>query len=385
MKHIVCLSTSNWYPFPTRKQNVMKRLSDAEVLYFDPPVSYIAPLKDKNARERLKKHQAPAEKPEENIEVFALPPVLPFFNKYRWINRLNQKKIARFVTKKLRQKGWSDAVLWCYSPTSCDAADHIPHTKLVYDCVDRHSAYPGHIDPAVVDRMEEDLARKADMVFATAEGLRERLAQFNQNVVMIPNGSNHPLFARVQTEHFERPEDMKEIPGTIYGFVGMLQDCICYDWLEALADRDPGNSLVFIGKPLPGVDISGLQSRKNVYFLGLKKQEELPAYMAHFDVCLNPFKENDLSRDVSPLKFYEYLSTGKPVVTAPVPLQVMEFANVVGVAHDREEFVNLCEDFGKEKDPEMERERSHLGAQCSWDARVRKMEEELAARDILPL
>ena len=78
--HIVCLSTTNYHPLPTRKQNVMSRLRNSEILYFDPPVSMIAPLKDKKASAYIEKYKQPGEKVEghENITVYALPPVLPF-------------------------------------------------------------------------------------------------------------------------------------------------------------------------------------------------------------------------------------------------------------------------------------------------------------------
>ena len=159
--HIVCLSTTNYHPLPTRKQNVMSRLRNSEILYFDPPVSMIAPLKDKKASAYIEKYKQPGEKVEghENITVYALPPVLPFFNKFRWINKINQKRQAAFIREKMREHGFGDeTVLWCYSPSSCDIVEHLPHAKLVYDCVDRHSAYKGHINPKVVDKMERDLA-----------------------------------------------------------------------------------------------------------------------------------------------------------------------------------------------------------------------------------
>ena len=70
MRQIVCISTTNYHPIPTRKQNVMNRLSDAEILYIDPPVSWIAPLKDKNARERLFKWKRPGERVKDNITVY---------------------------------------------------------------------------------------------------------------------------------------------------------------------------------------------------------------------------------------------------------------------------------------------------------------------------
>ena len=120
MKQVVCLSTSNFHPFPSRKQNVMTRLRDCRVLYFDPPVTWLAPLKDKNARSRLSDHRKAPEQATESVTVCALPPVLPFFNKCRFINRLNQRRLARFVRRKMKDLGFEQPLLWCYSPTSCD-------------------------------------------------------------------------------------------------------------------------------------------------------------------------------------------------------------------------------------------------------------------------
>ena len=86
MRKIVCLATSPWYPIPTRKQQVMSRIPDAEILYFDPSVTYLAPLKDKAARPGLSNYKKEGVHPQENITVYSLPPVLPFFYKFRWIS-----------------------------------------------------------------------------------------------------------------------------------------------------------------------------------------------------------------------------------------------------------------------------------------------------------
>ena len=206
MKQIVCLSTSPWYPIPTRKQQVMSRIEDAQILYFDPPVSILAPLKDPQARKRIFAYRKPAQTVAPNLQVFALPPVLPFFNRYRILNKLNQRRIARFVRKKMAEQQMLEPVLWTYSPTSCDCVDRIPHKALVYDCVDRHSAYGGLMNPAVVDEMELELAKKADMVFATAQGLQQRLKQVNETASFIPNGANFERFSQA-AEPQKRPED----------------------------------------------------------------------------------------------------------------------------------------------------------------------------------
>ena len=264
--------------------------------------------------------------------------MLPFFNKYRWVNKLNQKRQAAFVRKIMRRHGFGDeTVLWCYSPSSCDIAEHLPHRALVYDCVDRHSAYKGHITPAVVDRMERDLAKPADQVFATAVGLAETLEQINPTTKMIPNGAAYEIFSRVQAEKdtLPCPADMKDLPHPVFGFVGMLQECIDYALIQKLAQARPDATIFLIGRTLPGVDLTHLRKYPNIVFHGLVPQPELPAYLAQMDVCLNVFRAGALSRDVSPLKFYEYLATGKPVVSTREPLQVEDFADVVYIGARR--------------------------------------------------
>ncbi|MBQ3072528.1 MAG: glycosyltransferase [Oscillospiraceae bacterium] len=379
MKQIVCLATSPWYPIPTRKQQVMSRLPDAEILYFDPAVSYLAPLKDKSAKEKIRAYREKGVKPQENITVYTLPPVLPFFNRFRFINKLNQRRAAGFIRRKMREHGFIDPLLWVYSPVCCDCAPLVPHSGLVYDCVDRHSAYGGQMDPAVVDRMEEDLTRQCDAVFATAKPLADRLAAFNENVTFIPNGANYERFAQAAKPQ-PVPADLEAIPQPRFGFVGALQPCIEYGYVQTAAKARPDWSFVFIGTEKPGADLLDLRSLPNVYFLGLKPNEELPKYLANFDACLNLFAESDLSKDVSPLKFYEYLATGRPIVSTPQPEQVLQFAEIIQIAHTAEEFITACEESLTDSRAEARMEQGRLS---SWDARVAQMREILRKDDLL--
>ena len=372
MKQIVCLSTSPWYPIPTRKQQVMQRIADAKVLYFDPPVTWLAPLRDAAAREKLRQYKKQPVQAKENVLVFSLPPVLPFFNKFRWINRLNQRKTARFVKRKMRENGFENPVLWTYSPSSCDAVSHIPHRAVVYDCVDRHSAYGGLMNPAVVDEMELCLAKQANRVFATATRLAERLQTVNERTTCLPNGANYARFSQAAQPQ-PTPPELSVLPGPIIGFVGALQACIEYEFVRYAAENRPAWSFVFIGGEKPGVDLSALRCLKNVHFLGLKPNEQLPRYLSHFDVCLNLFDASDLSKDVSPLKFYEYLATGKPIVSTPQPEQVLAYRGLIEIADSREAFVEACERALSDQGQERKALRMAEGAKCSWDSRVAQM------------
>lgn len=112
--------------------------------------------------------------------------------------------------------------------------------------------------------MERDLAKPADQVFATAVGLAETLEKINPTTKMIPNGAAYEIFSRVQTEKdaLSCPEDMKGLKHPVYGFVGMLQECIDYALIEKLAKERPDATIFLIGRTLPGVDLSHLKQYK---------------------------------------------------------------------------------------------------------------------------
>ena len=360
----------------------MRRLSDAQILYFDPPFSIIAPIKDKKLRKLIFDYRKEEGFVEGHITVYKLPPVLPFFNKYRLVNKINQLMISRFVKGKMKKHGFNNPVLWAYSPTSCDAAKRIPHSGLVYDCVDRHSAYKGMINPAVVDKMEEDLARQADVVFATALGLYETLEDYNRNTYLIPNGVDYELFSKA-AQKMPRPEALSKIKGPIFGFVGMLQECISYDYIEKLLKEIPEATVVFIGRELPGVNLSSLRANDRAIFLPVMPQKELIPYIAAFDVCLNVFTEGKLSKDVSPLKFYEYLATGKPIVSTREPIQVKDFADIIYIAQNADDFVAKCRQAAAEDDLTLREKRMADAKNCSWDERILVMRDQLSYHGIL--
>ena len=377
MKNVVCLSTTNFDPLPTRKQNIMIRLSNSEILYFDPSVSIIAPLKDKKAFKKIFAFTKNGYNPQENITVYSLPPVLPFYNKIRFINKINQFFMSIYVNSKIKKHQFKDIDLWCYSPSTCDIVDRIKSSKLIYDCVDRHSGYVGMINPQVVDNMEKCLAEKADIVFSTAIGLHETLVNYNKNAHLIPNGCAYELFSKSHFENFETPTELINATGKILGFVGMLQECIDYDLIEKIAINRPTDTIIFIGRTLAGVDIEFLKKYPNIIFKGLVPQKELPAYISKFDICLNTFKSGRLSKDVSPLKFYEYLATGKPIVSTKEPLQVADFSDCIYIAENHDEFLKLIDVALNEPNDEKTNLRLNYGKLCSWDERVKSMNKIL--------
>lgn len=383
MKNIVCLSTTSFEPLPTRKQNVMTRLQNVNVLYFDPPVSILAPLKDKTAKKKLFAFKNSGYQPRENITVYSLPPILPFWGKIRFINKINQFVQAQYVKSKMKKHYYNNAVLWCYSPSNCDILPHVKYNHLVYDCIDRHSGYKGMLNPDVINKMEKDLATKASACITTATGLFDTIKQYNENTYLIPNGCAYELFSQANSNEFDTPEELLNATGKIFGFVGMLQECIDYTLIESLAKSRPNDTIIFIGKTLPSVDLSHLEKYNNIIFKGLIPQKDLPAYISKFDVCLNVFRSGSLSKDVSPLKFYEYLATGKPIVSTTEPLQVADFADCIYISKNPEDFLRKCEQALSETDDIKSKLRMEHGKNCSWDERVNQIQTTLFSQNIL--
>ena len=175
---------------------------------------------------------------------------------------------------------------------------------------------------------------------------------------------------------------MQEIPHPIFGFVGALQTCIEYGYVETAARAHPEWSFVWIGNEKPGADLSALRQLANVYFLGVKPNEKLPEYLAQFDACLNLFAESELSRDVSPLKFYEYLATGKPIISTRQPDQVLQYTPIIHIAATAQDFISCCEQALRDTQPERVSARIEEGRKSSWDARVREICAVLEEKNI---
>ena len=335
MKQIVCMSTSNWHPFPTSKQHIMSRLPDCEVIYFEPPVTYLSPLKDKTAWRRFRK--IPPHKPMPHVTVYSLPPVLPLYNRFRFINRFNQRKLAKYITKVIKCHSFSHPLLWTFLPTTADLP--LTHSGIIYHCTDRHGAFPGQINPQIIDSMERDLCAKSNVVLATTHGLCSRMASFGKAAHYLPNGVDFERFHGI----FPAPDDMVTIPRPILGFSGALQQCINIDLIRHAAASRPDWNFVLVGAALPGVDISKISRLPNVHLLGFRPYADMPNYVNNFDVCLNVFRKNALSHDVSPLKFYEYLATGKPIVSTSQPTQIQSYANMIEIADTPDDFITACE------------------------------------------
>jgi glycosyltransferase involved in cell wall biosynthesis len=132
--------------------------------------------------------------------------------------------------------------------------------------------------------------------------------------------------------------------------------------------------------PVAKIDPASLPRRRNLHYLGLRSYDELPAHLAHWDVCLLPFARNQATRSISPTKTLEYMAAEKPIVSTPIRDVVEPYGHVVEVAEDGASFVAACEKLLAEDAEGCARRAAamrRLVARTSWDATARAMSEEL--------
>ncbi|HWI54910.1 MAG TPA: glycosyltransferase, partial [Desulfobacteria bacterium] len=371
---IVCISSIDWDPIWTRKQQVMSRLPKSnKILYVEPPITLLSPFKDPATWSKWGAWFKGIRRLNENIYLYSPPVVLPFGNKYRLINRFNQWWISLCLKRSISKINIKSPVIWTYMPNSGDLVDKLGDRKLlVYDCVDEHSEYTGFINKETMTLMEQQLMQKCDLVFVTAKGLYESKKNYAKEIYFSPNAANVELFMKAQDPKTQVPQEAASITKPIVGFVGVIQDWIDLDLVKKAALTYKGYSFVMVGPVAAGVDVSELKALPNVYFLGRKDVKELPSYIKAFDVCINPFKLNELTDKVSPLKFYEYLASGKPIVSVDMP-GVSNFSDVVEVAADAEEFVRLIDVAIKTESADKLASRLARARENSWESRVEFM------------
>lgn len=316
MRQILCLSADPWRTIPTRTQQLMTRMRDAQVLLFEPPGKY---------------SRQPGRRVRPGLTVCALPPVLEAEERHRLLFRLHYRKLGKFIRRQMEHHRFKEPLLWCTAPEHIHLLDEVPHRGVVYDC-DRDW-------PDQSPRWESDLALAADVVFAASQGLIDHLSPCNDNIALLPNGVNHPMFTRPPAE---LPPELRGLSSPILGYTGTLWRDLDLAPVLYAAQAMPACTFVFLGRreknPMAGL----LERLPNVRLLGRRAPVEVPDYLARFDVCLNLLRRSEQGNDVVPCRIYEYLSSGKPVVSMLFPEQVEHFPDVVYGAHSPEEFAALC-------------------------------------------
>jgi UDP-galactopyranose mutase len=262
-----------------------------------------------------------------------------------------------------------DPLLWFYTPIALGFAEHVRAAVVVYDCMDELSAFHGA--PPELRLQERRLFARADLVFTGGQSLYEAKRAHHPRVHPFPSSVDASHFSACRRAGHRDPEGQAAIPRPRLGFFGVIDERMDRDLLANLADSRPDWQLVIVG-PVVKIDPATLPRRRNIHYLGPRRYEDLPSYIAGWDVAIMPFALNEATRFISPTKTLEYLAAGRPVVSTPIRDVVRPYGErgLVRVGAG-EHFIALVDQALREKGThaEVARRRAALDwvASTSWD------------------
>jgi glycosyltransferase involved in cell wall biosynthesis len=312
----------------------------------------------------------------ERLHLLKPPRGLPKWSDPR-MERLTYRWYGHVIARAAERLGFEDPILWVYRPAFAHALDAIPHAQLVFDLVDDLAAYGGDDNPLAehVEGLVTQLVRRSDLLVVTAKTLEQRYGPQARAVVQVPNGFDGDAFT---TGHApEPPPQLADVPHPILGFIGTLFPFLDFELMEHVARVHSDKSLVLVGpvEASAAEAVERLASLPNVFHVGRQPQASMPAFVAAFDVCLNPFRRSRVADSVNPLKVYEYLAAGKPVVSGPMEaLRMEEAGRMVAFADGPDEFaaqVERC--LGPDVQAASE-ERRRAAAPYTWERLFERLE-----------
>jgi len=384
---IVCFSINNWEKRKARKQQFMLYLSKRDdigkVLYIEPPLNFfrllIFPFIELSNAENRNRWKRALRFEADNLsdKLFLFSPIffLPLSFRIQKIYDLNLYVYLFFLKKRIKKLLSRDIIIWLYHPLDYQLLIWFKDRVLsIFDWAEEWEDYFIEFSEAKklkIKFLEEQMVKNADIVFTVSEKILEKAKKFNNNSFRLGDGTAFELFHK---ELQDIPMDIQRIKKPIAGYLGTFSEKIDLELLRFLSKELPSVSFVFIGDiHRQRVDISKLEKRDNMFFLGGKDYKRLGAYAQLFDVCILPYK-SDVYKFTFPTKIYDYLATGKPIVSTQLN-EMYSFKDYIFIADSKEQFADLIRCSLQEQDNRLSAMRLRVAESNTWSKRAGEIAE----------
>ena len=322
---LVCFSHLRWDFVYQRPQHILSRCAkERRVFFVEEPIFG-------NGSMRLEMREADA-------GVHVVVPHLPDGLR----SEIAINAVMREMTRQLFiDHDIDEYIFWYYTPMALNFTDHFNPVASVYDCMDELSAFKGaHSN---LPLLEKQLFRHVDLVFTGGQSLYEAKCDQHPSVHAFPSSIDASHFGKARNIN-EDPEDQAHIPHPRLGFFGVIDERFDSELLDQVATMRPDWHFVVIG-PIVKIDPATLPNHPNIHYLGGKKYQELPEYLAGWDIALLPFARNESTRFISPTKTPEYLAAGKPVISTSIRDVVRPYGELklVEIADSPDQFIKAAE------------------------------------------
>lgn len=374
-RKFVWVLSPSWNSVWTRQNHFATRLArlGAEVLYIENPSSWCSVLRKKRFRD-LPIGGRGLRVVEPGLHVMRPWLTLPGMRYSDLVAKLNGRLVSRQIKNWLCSRQWGEYVAWCRVPHSGCVLQHLHPSATIYDITDDYELFEKR--PACRARIrqrEKGLIASADVVLLASQDLQRRKAFAGVQNFWIPNGAEYELFAAAGKPGAVHSL-VSAMPKPVIGYVGLTTEWMDFELLAKLGSRWPGHILM-VGPIAPQWE-KRAKSIPGLVWAGFVPQTQLPMYLRGFDVCVMPHLANELVRMSNPLKIWEYLATGKPIVSVDLPA-LNGVRDFVDAARDHEHFIALVENRLKTGAPQPTAAAQAAAASYSWDAIFRQLLQTL--------
>ncbi len=371
-RDIVCVGFADWdAPLWTNQQHLMSRLARGNRVLFVESLGLRRPQLSRGDVGRIGRRLARGlSGPRRRDGVAVLSPLVVPLHSSAAVRALNARLLPALVRRAARREGMRHPLLWGYVPQAEVLLDVLDPEAVVYHCVDDIASQKG-VDAASFRAAEERFAARADLVIASSRPLARRMRELNEHVLEAPNVADTALFATALEPGPVDPA-VAAVPEPRIVFTGAVTATkLDLGLIAAVAAARRDWSVVLVG-PVgagdPSTDVSPLREHANVHLLGARSYAELPAVLRGAAAGLIPYALNDLTTGIFPMKVYEYLAAGLPVVSTPLPS--LEGVGEVTIASGAEPTVAAIDEAISGDSPQDRAERSRAAAAHSWDVRI---------------
>lgn len=322
---LLCFSHLRWDFVYQRPQHLLSRAACVyDVAFMEEPVT-----------ENVQAPVLRGRRSRENVTV--LTPILPAgYSEAQAINA-QRKLLQAFIES--RQPEF--LIFWYYAPMALAfTTDWVPEVT-VYDCMDELSTFK--FAPPSLKMYERELFDRADVVFTGGHSLYEAKRSYHKNIHAFPSSIDAHHFAKARSAKVH-PQDVAHLKGPKLGFFGVIDERMDLDFLAEMARARPDWSFVMIG-PVVKIHPECLPSLPNIHWIGGRAYNDLPDYIASWDVGIMPFAMNEATRFISPTKTPEFLAAGCPVISTPVADVVSSYgvSGLVEIASTPDEAIRCAE------------------------------------------
>jgi glycosyltransferase involved in cell wall biosynthesis len=378
-RDIVCIGFSDWHTdLLTNQQHLLVRAAKENRVLFVESLGLRRPQLAARDLRRIGRRLASALEPVREVDgLHVLSPLVLPLHSNELLRTLNAALLRQYVGRTVAKLELRDLLLWSFVPQAEALIDLLEPAQILYYIDDDHAAKAG-IDAASFLAAESRFARRADAVLASAPELVTRMRALNDNVHYAPNVADTSLFATA-LEPGPIDPGVAALPGPRIVFVGaILAAKIDIPLVVELARSRPQWSFAFVGPVGPGdprTDVHELTELPNVSMLGYRPYEQLPSVLRGADVAIVPYLLDGEMRSVFPMKIYEYLAAGRPVVATP--LDTLADVPDVLQAATAEEFATRVQEAIATDTPAARGERSQRAQAHSWESRLDQIAEAL--------